>query len=466
MPTIRLPNNWQPRPYQRPLWDYLENGGKRGVAVWHRRAGKDEVALHWSAVAMHMRPATYWHMLPEAKQARKAIWNAVNPHTGRRRIDEAFPPEVRSNTNDQEMFIRFKCGSTWQVVGSDNYDSLVGSPPAGIVFSEWAIAKPSAWAMLRPILLENKGWALFIYTPRGRNHGQSILRTAEEEEGWFGQRLTVDETGLFTPEQLEAEKRELMTLYGQDEGDSLFQQEYYCSFDAALMGSFYGRYINEAEKDERVRKVPYDKAAPVHTAWDLGFTDDTSIWFFQVVRGEIHIIDYYERSGEDVAHYVKVLQDRPYVYGKHFVPHDARPKTFASGGRSILEQAKALGVTMTLVPNVGVQTGIQGVRVILPRCWFDKDKCRDGLEALRQYQREWDEDKRTFKEKPLHNWASHAADAFRYLAVAYREDNPSAFEKPLRWQYEGIPGSQTITGQTPIIELVRQKERARREELE
>lgn len=233
---IELPNNWQPRDYQMNLWKYLEGGGKRAVAVWHRRAGKDDVCLHWTAVAMMQRPATYWHMLPEAAQARKAIWDAVNPHTGKRRIDEAFPLELRSSTREHEMMIKFKNGSTWQVVGSDNYDSLVGSPPVGVTLSEWSVAKQDAWAYLRPILMENDGWAFFIYTPRGENHGLNTYNLAMSEDDWFGELLTADDTRVFTPEQLAQEKRELAKQYGQSRGEALFRQEYYCSFVEAFTG--------------------------------------------------------------------------------------------------------------------------------------------------------------------------------------------------------------------------------------
>ena len=167
---IILPNRWRPRDYQRRLWDYLETGGKRAVAVWHRRAGKDEVCLHWAACAAMQRVGNYWHMLPEASQARKAIWDAINPHTGRRRIDEAFPPSIRVGQRDDDMRIKLASGSVWQVVGSDNFNSLVGSPPTGLVFSEYSLTNPAAWDYLRPILAENGGWCVFMMTPRGRNH--------------------------------------------------------------------------------------------------------------------------------------------------------------------------------------------------------------------------------------------------------------------------------------------------------
>ena len=238
--VIRIPNEWQPRPYQVPLWRYLEHGGKRAVAVWHRRAGKDDVCLHWTACAMMSRPATYWHMLPEASQARKAIWEAVNPHTGKKRIDEAFPLEIRAVTREQEMMIKFRNGATWQVVGSDNYDSLIGSPPVGLVYSEWAVADPTSWAYLMPILEENGGWALWVYTPRGSNHGKTTFDLATERMGaannWFSQLLTVDDTKIFSTVQLDEIRQSYTKQYGPSRGEALFRQEFYCSWTAAFTG--------------------------------------------------------------------------------------------------------------------------------------------------------------------------------------------------------------------------------------
>ena len=193
---LRLPNGWDPRWYQRDFWDYFEGGGKRGVAIACRRWGKDDVALHRTAVGAHERTATYWHLLPEYAQGRKAIWDAVNPHTGKRRIDEAFPEHLRSHTDERGMFMRFTCGSTWQVIGSDNFNSVVGSPPYGIVFSEWALSNPAAWAYLSPILEENGGWAMFITTPRGRNHGASFYERALKTPGWFALRQGVNDIGI------------------------------------------------------------------------------------------------------------------------------------------------------------------------------------------------------------------------------------------------------------------------------
>ncbi|HEY9249796.1 MAG TPA: hypothetical protein VIO38_11715, partial [Rariglobus sp.] len=207
MAAIRLPHNgWQPRPHQLAAWTYLENGGRHAELIWHRRSGKDEIALHRTACAAFERRANYWHMLPEATQARKAIWNAVNPHTGRKRIDEAFPKELRRTTRENEMAIEFVNGSSWQVVGSDNFNSLVGSAPAGIVYSEWALANPASRAYLRPILAENNGWQMFITTPRGRNHAHRTYTAAQKDPDAFAQLLGAYQTGVLTPEVLEKER--------------------------------------------------------------------------------------------------------------------------------------------------------------------------------------------------------------------------------------------------------------------
>jgi phage terminase large subunit len=416
---ITLPHNWTPRPYQRKLWDYLERGGKRAIAVWHRRAGKDDVALHWAAVAAMERPATYWHMLPEYSQARKAIWTGVNPVTGKRRIDEAFPHEIRENTNEQEMFIRLKNGSTWQIVGSDNYGSLVGTPPAGIVFSEWARALPQSWAYLAPIVVENNGWALFITTPTGRNHAHAMLQMAQTDPAWFAELLTVEDTKAISPEAVAQQRKEYHSLFGLDQGDSLIEQEYFCSFASAILGSYFGKEIAQAERDGRICDLNIDRSLPVHTAWDIGIDDPCAIWCFQVEPGRVNVVDYYESSGQGMAHYVQWLNDNRYR-GIDILPTDARAREFSSG-RTRIETIISMDRRARIGVFTNVADGIQAARMLLPLCYFDAGRCAKGLEALRAYQAEWDEDLRTFKRSPLHNWASHASDAFRYLSLNWRE---------------------------------------------
>lgn len=378
--------------------------------------------MHHSCVAAHQRRGNYWHMLPEYAQARKAVWDAVNPHTGRRRIDDVFPHELREATRDHEMLIKLKCGSVWQLVGSDNFNSLMGSPPVGVTFSEYALSNPSAWGYIRPILLENNGWAGFNTTPRGHNHAESLYKLAQQEEGWFAEKLTAHDTGVFTQEQLERERRELIADYGEEYGNALFRQEYECSFDAAILGSIWGDLIEKAETEGRIRSLEVETDLPVYTAWDLGYDDDTAIWFYQVIGKEIRFIDYYAASGKDIAHYASELRNRGYRYAMHYLPHDARPKLLVSGGRSILDQLIEQGAKPAyIVPNIGVQDGIQAARKMMPRCWFDAVKCAPGLNALRQYQREYDEPRKMFKDKPRHDWTSHAADAFRMAAVTWQE---------------------------------------------
>lgn len=416
---------WRPRKYQLPLWRYLEGGGKRACVIWHRRSGKDDVALNWTAQAALERVAEYWHMLPEAAQGRKVIWNAVNPHTGRRRIDQAFPPEFRAKTRDDEMAIQFKNGSLWRVVGSDNYNSLMGATPAGVIFSEWALADPNAWAFLRPILMENEGWAIFITTPRGPNHAKATYDLARQENGWFGQILTVAETGVFAKEQLATELRELQHDYGFEEGAALYEQEYNCSFDAALVGSYYGPYLTRAQREGRIGNIPIDRGIVVHTSWDLGVSDSTAIWFVQCVGKERRLVDYHEGSGVGLEEYAKVLDDkqkeRGWVYGTHYFPHDIEHRELGNKGLSRVDTLASLGIKAKVVPQHNVNDGINAVRRMLDATWIDEKRCERGLNALRNYQRAWNEKLKMFSDAPLHNWASHGADALRCFASGFRE---------------------------------------------
>jgi phage terminase large subunit len=433
---ITLPHNWSPRPYQRGLWKYLSRGGKRAVAAWHRRAGKDEVCLHHTACSMHERVANYWHMLPEYSQARKAIWDAVNPHTGKRRIDEAFPREIRKFTREQEMMIGLPNGSTWQVVGSDNYNSLMGTPPAGVVMSEFALGSPVAWGHLSPILMENGGWALFISTPRGKNHFKAMLDTAKRREDWFSEVLTNDQTGVFTAEQLQAELENLQDMHGDQYGKSLWLQEYFCSFDAAIPGSVWGDCLDKAQLAGRIGVVPFDPAVDVHTAWDLGRTDATAIWFYQHVGAEIHVIGYHESSLKDIPYYADLLKswakDRKARYGTHWLPHDARARTLAAGGKSIQQQMNDHKVgRIAIAKRLDHVEGIQAARATFPFCYFDEDACGNGLEVLRSYHYEWDEEKRIFSNMPMHDWASHGASAFRTLALSWKRPKEGKPDSPI-----------------------------------
>lgn len=408
--------------------------------VWHRRFGKDDVALNISAKEAFRRIGEYWHMLPEAEQSRKAIWEAVNPHTGLRRIDQAFPMAIRENFRESDMMIRFKNGSLWRVVGSDNFNSLVGTPPVGIVFSEYALANPAAWDILRPILLENGGWAIFISTPRGDNHLKQIYDYAKSvgvEGGWYAQKLSVDDTGLFTPEQLANELAEMQDRHGPEDGQALFDQEYRCSFVAPLIGSYYARLVETAEKNGRIGPVPVLNDYPVHSAWDLGVSDSTAIWCFQVTPDHIRVVDYYEATGQGMEHYIAWLDARGYR-GFDLLPHDARQRMpIGNPPRTRVEIMIEEGRKPRVVPLHFVADGISAVRKTLPACRFDAVKTAAGLRAVRNYRRQWNEQRKTFADAPLHDWASHGADAFRTLAMGWVTlETPAPVEKkPIRTDF-------------------------------
>lgn len=404
--------------------------------AWHRRAGKDDVALNRAAVAAFERVGTYWHMLPEASQARKAIWDAINPHTGKRRIDEAFPKQLRDSTREQDMLIRFVNGSTWQVVGSDNYNSLVGSPPVGVVFSEWSLAKPDSWTYIRPILAENGGWVLKIWTPRGRNHATRSFEARESDDGWFTQRLSATQTGVFTVEQLERERLELIRDAGsEEEGDAKYRQEYLVDFDAAVPGSYYGAGLAKAREEGRIGVFPYDPALPVNTAWDIGVDDYTAIWFLQENGRQVRAIDYYETSGEgaeaivssalpelmpNLEHRAAALADlgRPaYRYGTHYLPHDVMVREWGAGAKTRYQTLTALGVKPIRVGvALGPEERINAMRRLLPVMSFDQTRCAVGLDRLRNYRRSFNKSLGVFG-APLHDENSHGSDAAGEFAV-------------------------------------------------
>ncbi len=428
---IILPNNWQPRPYQMEAWERMThptNPTKRNVLVWHRRAGKDDVCLHLAACKAMQRVGNYWHMLPEYGQARKSVWDAVNPHTGKQRIDEAFPPKIRKRKRDNDMFIEFVNGSTWQLVGSDSYDSLVGSPPIGVTASEWALANPSAWAYLRPILRENGGWATFITTPRGNNHLRRMFDGAKDDSEWFTQQLRWQDTGVLTQEQADQELREYIREYGTEDGAAMFAQEWECSFDIAIAGAYYGRTITDMLTNGQIGGVPYDHSVPVHTAWDLGISDSTVVYFWQLVGREVHIIDRIEGSGKALTWYISEIKGKPYIYGQHYLPHDARARELQTG-KTRVEALENHGIYPEVLPASSVADGIHAVRQLLPRCYFDKDKCQKGIDALQQYRRDWDDKGKQYKDNPLHDWSSHDADTMRYLAMAVDLIAPTATTK-------------------------------------
>ena len=416
-----IPYNFTPRDYQLPVLGAMDLGGiLRGVCVWHRRAGKDKTGLNLMVKKMMKhRVGVYYYFLPTYNQARKIIWDGIDKD-GFKFINH-FPEEVIFKKNEQEMKITLTNDSIFQLVGTDNINSIVGTNPVGCIFSEFSLQNPLAWEFVRPILRENGGWALFLYTPRGKNHGYDLYNMAKGNSDWFCERLTINDTNVITEEEIEKERAE-----GMDE--DLIQQEYYCSFEGSMQGSYYSKQIRLANDDKRIANVPYDSRVKVNTAWDLGVGDATAIWFFQQVGAEIRLIDYYETSGEGMSHYIKVLQDKQYLYGEHYAPHDIKVRELGTG-KSRYEVAQGLGITFRISPKMSIEGGIDAVRRIFNRCWFDEEKCKQGISALTEYHKEYDEIRKEFKNHPYHDWSSHGADAYRVLALGVHEGQVGGYDQ-------------------------------------
>ena len=378
--------------------------------VAHRRAGKTVAAINdiiKRALLEGGRGAQYAYIAPFRSQAKSVAWDYL----------KYYAKAVSESSNESELTVTLINGAKVRLFGADNADAMRGLGFNGVYLDEYGDFKPSVWGnIVRPALSDRLGWAVFGGTPKGKNQFHDIYKVSQATPDWFLLRLPASVSKLLPATELKAASQQL----SQDQYD----QEYECSFDAAIMGAYYGQEMRQVDADGRIRDLRFDPDADVMTAWDLGYRDDTAIWFYQVVRNEIHVLDYYAVSGASIEEIAKVVIDKGYRYTRHYLPHDARAKTLASGGKSIVEQlAVHLGGMnkLSIVPEIGVQDGIQAVRMILPKCYFDPI-CDEGLEALRQYQREYDEDKKSFRQTPRHDWCSHPADSFRMMAVAYREN--------------------------------------------
>jgi len=409
--TLEVELTYQPRDYQKRFIHALNSGKKRAIWVVHRRGGKDITAFNWCIMQLLLNPNwTAFHILPTYSQAKKVIWDA-NTNENKRLLDY-IPSELIESKNGHEMKIRFKNGSLYQLIGSDNIDSLVGSNPKIIIFSEYAIQSPAAWNYLRPILDVNKGYAIFISTPRGKNHFYDLLLTAKENpKTWFAEVLPINETGVLTEEDIENIRKEGVS-------EEHIQQEFYCSFNRGVEGSYYGRLIEKAREEDRICNVAYETRSPVHTAWDIGYGDSTSITFWQEVGGELRIIDFYEAQGEGIAHYAKLIQAKPYVYGTHYMPHDAGSGSIQTG-RTLQDIAWEQGLKTTVLEReTDISVGIESVRALLSIAFIDETKCKHLIKCLENYHKKYNEKTQSYSEAPLHDWTSHAADSVRYMANA------------------------------------------------
>jgi phage terminase large subunit len=436
MATIQIPYRYEPRAYQMPLLAAMDQGCKRAVQVWHRRAGKEKTDFGGiMPKKMLERVGSYFYVFPTFVQGRKVLWDGADKD-GFRFIDH-FPQAILyGKPNDTEMKIRLKKpgtnepGSLLQVIGSDNFNATMGTNPIGIVFSEYSLQDPICWSYYRPILAENGGWALFNFTPRGENHAYGIYELAKADPfdavinptGWFTSLLTVKDTGVVSEAVLEQERRETVRLEGND---SVHQQEYYCSFTAPVQGAYYGEQLSQALRDGRIGHVPHEPRLSVDTWWDLGFNDRMAIWLTQSVGQELRVIDYMEGSGQGLPFYIGKLKEKPYVYGRHVAPHDIEVHELGNG-KTRRETARALGVDFEVAPKLPKPDQIDAGRALFAKCWFDKEKTKDGVNALKNYRKQYDEKRKTYLNTPYHDWASNGADAFATLAVSLDLKHKSA----------------------------------------
>jgi hypothetical protein len=415
MTTQTIDLAYEPRDYQETFENAMFKGKKRALLVWHRRAGKDIACLNFMVNEMLKKVGIYYYLFPTHKQARKVIWDGIQ-EDGQRIIHTAFPKAlIEGLPNQTEMKIRLKNGSLFQLVGTDNYDSLAGTNPCGVVLSEYSLQDPVVWELiLKPILLKNGGWAVFNGTPRGKNHQYDLdVLCRSHPEVWFYQKLSVEDTSLITPEQIQQVR---------DEGTSeeIIQQEYYCSYERGVEGSYYGRLIDRARGEGRIGHVPYEPRSPVNTYWDIGFGDSTSIIFAQDIGSECRIIDFYESHGESIAHYIKVIKDKPYVYGKHYLPHDAGSGSLQTG-TTLQMRARELGLDAIVLARDNVEMGIEAARAMLAVCLIDERKCSHLLKCLENYHKKFNDKMNVYSQTPVHDWSSHAADSLRYMAIARLE---------------------------------------------
>ena len=397
--------------------DFHKRKERWAVLVAHRRCGKTVACINElivKALLENKKEAQYAYIAPYYAQSKSIAWQYLLK----------FSEPFRTNQNQSELWIELFNKSRIRLFGADNPDALRGLYLDGVILDEYADMKPSVWgSVLRPLLSDRLGWAVFIGTPKGHNAFYDVFSNAEKQENWFVRVLRASQTKLIAD-------AELKDAFGSMTPDQ-YLQEFECSFEAAIVGAYFGKEMRNLTDEGRITNVEYDPMFPCHTAWDLGYSDDTAIFWFQVVHGEIRVLDYHSSNGENIEYYTNLIKSKEreygYKYGTHWLPHDARAKTLSSGGKSVIEQiaTKIPIESLKIVPNLSLQDGIQASRMALQRAWFDT-KCQEGIECLRQYQREYDEDKKVFRDKPRHDWTSHGSDSWRYLSIAYREE-----EKPI-----------------------------------
>lgn len=455
-----LPYNFEPRPYQYPFLRYMDNERikrKTAFLMCHRRGGKDLTAWNAMIKATQKRVGVYWHMLPQLNQAKNVIWNGKTKE-GKSFMD-FIPPQLISSKRDDEMIIKLTNGSIIKLCGADKVDSLVGANPIWITFSEFAIMKPSVFHYLSPILRENDGTAVFVTTPRGKNHAYEQFKSMAPSPDCFVQLLTVEDTKkplIYEGEKLRDKDNKIIYVPVTTQEDlehersinnmpeELLRQEYYCDFEVALVGSYYSEATARIEREERIKLDLFNPKYPVYTAWDLGISDQMAIWFFQVYDNNAYFIEYNEFTGrtlQECCHIVtgnleklktdfawddlmmqKAIQQfshhKKYNFKQHFAPHDIAVRELTRGVSRLVIAKKEGGIDFRVLKRAGVQEGIDTVRKVLVKSEFDKDKTQLGFRALKEYHKQWDDKRLCFADNPYHDWSSNGADSMRYAAQA------------------------------------------------
>ena len=413
-----IDTGYRPREPQRAIHKAVA-ANRFTVVVAHRRMGKTVAAInqliHSSLKCGNDNPR-YAYIAPTYGQAKRIAWDYL----------EQFTRPLDAKLNVSELKADF-FGRRIQLYGSDNPDSLRGQYFDGVVIDEIADQDPKIWnEIIRPALADRKGFALFLGTPKGRNHFADFRDRAASSEDWSLLEFKASETGILDPKELESARKEM--------GDDKYAQEFECSFAAPVTGSYYGELINDLESRSRICPIGYESLATTFCGWDLGMSDSTAIWIAQIASKEVRIIDYVENHGVGLDWYVEWLRDKGYDHATQILPHDVQVRELGTG-KSRKEMLEEAGLEITVAPRLSVADGIQAVRQLLPRCWFS-DNAKQGIDALRNYRREYDEKRAVFYDRPLHDWSSHAADAFRYLAIGLNEGS-SSWDKPLnidtRW---------------------------------
>lgn len=396
-------------PYQPRTWAIrLHNSLKRWIViVAHRRCGKTIASInHLQRDALRIPESRWAYIAPTYKQAKNIVWDEIKKYS---RVIDGI------QYNESELTVIYPNGSKIRLYGSDNPDSLRGISLWGVIFDEYSHQPSNIFTeIIAPSLADHQGYAIWIGTPKGKNDFYKTYQKALNEQNWESILLKASETGIIPQEELDIMRRNM----SEDE----YNQEFECSFDASVKGAYYAKELEQARKDNRITNVELDRFAPVMTAWDIGYSDSTAIVIFQKIRNELRVIDYYENSGESLDHYVQVLRDKGYNYSIHYLPHDARAKSMQTG-YSIEEVMRKQGLRVEVLPAEAILAGINAVRMTFNRIWIDKEKCEKLIDALSQYQKEWDDKRGEFKDKPLHDWTSHGSDAFRYMCMI-RENKP------------------------------------------